>query len=288
MDVEIEKRKQTSNSRRTFWPYLYIGITLALTWSFTGFIFNNPENRLEMFVLAMLIPAPVALVISALQHRSLKHLVSPVVGRFRALIYLFSLLYPLVFIGVCGLTAWITQLARFHSERLSSLTDLPGPGEILIGLILIFGEEYGWRGYLLPELARQRGQLAATIVVGIVWAMFHAPLMYGLAKFMQIGNPILLCGVQAMAVFVLSFPFAYTFLKTGSIIPPIIFHLTWNIYNPIVLGSLYHGDPGIFDGNLLVINGETVMGILLGSLFVFWFVRNRSRITRQAEIAILS
>jgi len=271
-------------TRRTSWPYLYIAITLGLTWSYTAYLLGDPANRLDMFVFAMLIPGLVAIILCALQYRSVKRLVEPIVGRFQLPIYLFSVWYPLAFIGACGLISWLSQLARLDGERLGTLASLPGPIELTIGLVLLFGEEYGWRGYLLPELRRQHGLMAAVMTTGIVWALFHAPMVYALAAFSGTGNPILVCGVQMAAVFTFSFPFAYIFLMTGSIIPPIIFHLVWNIYNPIVLGSIYRNESGIINGNILLINGEAVMGVLLGLVFVLWFVRNRSGIAKQIEM----
>lgn len=38
-----------------------------------------------------------------------------------------------------------------------------------------FGEEYGWRGFLLPRLAQRLGYFKASIVVGVIWGVWHAP-----------------------------------------------------------------------------------------------------------------
>ncbi len=40
---------------------------------------------------------------------------------------------------------------------------------------LINGEELGWRGYALPRLQAQRSALAASLILGAIWAMFHLP-----------------------------------------------------------------------------------------------------------------
>ena len=44
---------------------------------------------------------------------------------------------------------------------------------IFVGL----GEEPGWRGFALPALYRYRSPLAASLLLGAVWAVWHAPLM---------------------------------------------------------------------------------------------------------------
>ena len=37
-------------------------------------------------------------------------------------------------------------------------------------------EEVGWRGFALPRLQKNHSALAATLVVGVLWGMWHVPL----------------------------------------------------------------------------------------------------------------
>lgn len=54
---------------------------------------------------------------------------------------------------------------------------LPWHPELLallpIFLVTSFGEEIGWRGYALPVLQERMSPLAAALVLGVVWGMFH-------------------------------------------------------------------------------------------------------------------
>jgi uncharacterized protein len=51
---------------------------------------------------------------------------------------------------------------------------------IWVAVYLVFsgplGEEPGWRGFALPIMLRQQGALAASIVLGLLWALWHLPL----------------------------------------------------------------------------------------------------------------
>lgn len=50
------------------------------------------------------------------------------------------------------------------------------PPMIMAQMVLFFGEEFGWRGYLIPQLEKLMPTPAAVIVGGAVWGVWHAPL----------------------------------------------------------------------------------------------------------------
>ena len=46
-----------------------------------------------------------------------------------------------------------------------------------LGLIISFGEEYGWRGFLQTELIRL-GRIRGVLLLGIIWGIWHWPLIW--------------------------------------------------------------------------------------------------------------
>jgi membrane protease YdiL (CAAX protease family) len=52
------------------------------------------------------------------------------------------------------------------------------PVAIFWPILASLGEEFGWRGFLLPRLQARWGALAAAFVIGIIWGVWHLPADY--------------------------------------------------------------------------------------------------------------
>ena len=63
------------------------------------------------------------------------------------------------------------QAAPSHLMYLLTAPIMPAA----VAFVGAFGEEYGWRGYLLPSLAQRFGFFKASLIVGVVWGFWHAP-----------------------------------------------------------------------------------------------------------------
>lgn len=90
-------------------------------------------------------------------------------------------------------------------------TVIVGP---LLGILIAFGEEYGWRGYLQGELVKL-GRVKGVLLVGVVWGIWHAPAIAMGHNYP--GHP--LQGPIAFLIFnlFLSIFLGYLVLKTGSV-----------------------------------------------------------------------
>lgn len=47
----------------------------------------------------------------------------------------------------------------------------------LLGLIITFGEEYGWRGFLQTDLTRL-GRIRGVFILGVIWGIWHWPVIW--------------------------------------------------------------------------------------------------------------
>ena len=90
-------------------------------------------------------------------------------------------------------------------------------------------EELGWRGFLVPTLARTMSFERTALVSGAIWAAWHVPLIV-FADY-NAGTPTWY-GVLCFAVMVvsLSFAFAWLRLRSGSVWPAAILHATHNLF----------------------------------------------------------
>lgn len=124
-----------------------------------------------------------------------------------------------------------TLPAGFTTDKLAqvqliSSTALAFTLGIVFNMLFTFGEEFGWRGYLLPRLA-PLGSLRAAILVGLVWGFWHAPVIV-LDSYNYPGHPWL--GVLMMMLFcvLLSVIFAWLRFRSGSVWPSTLAHAAYN------------------------------------------------------------
>lgn len=96
-------------------------------------------------------------------------------------------------------------------------------------------EEFGWRGMLVHNL-QKHNPLLISLGVGLVWAVWHMPLFFlgGVGQYQALYLPFLI------SIIAYSLVLTPLYLKSGSIIPCILFHALANGFGE--LGFRYGSD----------------------------------------------
>jgi uncharacterized protein len=117
------------------------------------------------------------------------------------------------------------------------------------------GEEFGWRSYAQPALSAKMGWRTASLIIGIVWGLWHLPWFFT-AGTAQSHMPFITFMLNIIAGSVL---FSWLFMQSkGSVIPVLIAHTSLNAFAGIlsIIPSAETGRPyALVTGILVVIAG---------------------------------
>lgn len=119
----------------------------------------------------------------------------------------FAFLSPVVLFVLAALVVWLLSGGEWPNlQRLTEINYLPnlGLGALILWLATFgFGEEIGWRGYALPRLQKGRSALSATLLLGVMWVVWHLPAFFYLDTYVNLGLvvfPMFALGVLAGAI----------------------------------------------------------------------------------------
>ena len=174
----------TSPSRTTTaaFPLKYFVLAFAFTWFFWGLqllVVRGVIHALPgLQVIGTLGPMVAAVTLTAQESGpvGVRSLLGRVV-RWRVA----PIWYGVAFLGPLALTLAAIGLHVALGGQPPSLGTLIG---VLPKLLIVFvymmifvalGEEVGWRGYALPALQARHGALLASVILGVMWALWHLP-----------------------------------------------------------------------------------------------------------------
>lgn len=132
--------------------------------------------------------------------------------------FLISLVGIPVLASLAVITVLNLDFSKFH---LRSTQLLP---QIIIITLIAFGEEYGWRGFLLPRLMKDFSVLKSSLIVGIIWGTWHFP-----AYLMGVGVPSDMSFlVFALWVILGSLFIGWLYYYSKSVLTSILAHMSAN------------------------------------------------------------
>ncbi len=135
----------------------------------------------------------------------------------------------------------------------------------------VLGEEIGWRGFLVPELAKRHGFVATSLISGIIWALWHYPILL-LGPYHSQTPTWYYLPLFTVTVVAINFLWTWMRLKSGSIWPCVILHASHNTFFQRFFDPLT-----VYNGKTPYIAGEfgaslTVVSVLIA--MYFWRRRN--------------
>jgi membrane protease YdiL (CAAX protease family) len=105
------------------------------------------------------------------------------------------------------------------------------PTFVMILLFNALPEEYGWRGYALGPMLKRSNALAASLILGLLWGLWHLPLHF-IEGTVQAAIPMYEFVPQQMVLAVL---YTWLFKNTGGVVSvAILFHSVGNIMGAAV------------------------------------------------------
>ncbi len=130
-----------------------------------------------------------------------------------------------------------------------------------------FGEELGWRGYILPRLAKKFGARNGLLIHAFIWWCWHLPVLMGMSlreyqmvenSFVNVTLVLLVSIIPSMLHAII---FAFIWSKTKSLAVVTVYHAAFDEVRDALENSVGFG--------LLVNNWQMIVIIIAGGLLLW-------------------
>lgn len=232
-------------SRRLVFPYLLFVLLFSSVFYFLIIRAKHLGAGGGLYVFGIMwCPALAAFITLKLNGRSLADLG----WKWPATKYaLMSWYIPLIYAAIAYAIVWLSGLGGFpnHDFVASLVTRMgsrlsPAAATILYVLLMgsfgmvrslssALGEEIGWRGLLVPELSKSLGFTATALISGIIWSLWHYPILI-FADYNAGTATWYALSCFTVMVIAISFVFAWLRLKSGSLWTGALLHASHNLY----------------------------------------------------------
>ncbi|MEN6611803.1 MAG: CPBP family intramembrane glutamic endopeptidase [Methanoregulaceae archaeon] len=130
-------------------------------------------------------------------------------------------------------SAWLSGIAPFYTENavvVFSFAFIPVfLYSLVFNLFAAAGEEFGWRGFLVPELGRFQGFTVLALLSGAIWTVWHFPMIF-FGTYHGTGSILSSLAVFVPSVMGAGVVLAWLRLMSGSVWPAVLFHGFWNYF----------------------------------------------------------
>src|SRR5215207_7866109 len=260
----------TDTSKATIFTVLVLFMALAIALSFKAGVLTSEGPVIALYMCTPALAALVMLLVITRDGSSREGWAGLGLHRFGLSVWWIA-------IGVVFLTSLAASAIVWATPLASFVVPEGGLGDPLLQFLIAvvfmtltfsLGEELGWRGYLLPQLLSV-GRTRALVLVGLIWAAWHMPLIFLTPLYHSGGNRLIVLPLFVATIVAGSFFFGYLRIWTGSVWPASIAHSSHNVAwgtlaaftvtsNPVVVNEYLVGDNGI-----LILVGTAIAAIWL-------------------------
>jgi len=134
------------------------------------------------------------------------------------------------------------------------------PTIIILTILAGIGEEFGWRGFALPRLQARHNALVSSLIVGLVWGIWHIPLFLtkGTVQYAWRMEAGLIAPILGYTLFCIAWSVQYTWVFN-------------NTKGSVLLAAVVHGAGNAWIGEYIdVYRGH--FGGVVAFMVVSWIV----------------
>lgn len=223
----------------------FLVLTFGLSTIFYVKIITGGEGIAAWTLPLMLCPATSAILTKLIFDRNLKGLGwKPGRAKWLGLAYVLPILYGAVIYGF----TWLIGQGGFTTEAFAegasqlgmanaSVVQIVAVSSLFLGTIGFlryslpgaFGEELGWRGFLFPELQRLTSFTTASLIGGLVWVLWHLPLIL-FSDYNSATPRTFVVVMFFISIIARSFLHNWFRARSGSMWPNVFLHASHNIF----------------------------------------------------------
>ena len=279
---------KTSSEIKEVWKTITLFLILLTALSSVAYYAILTLNPTSVYVGALMISPAIAAFITL---KIRKRPISSLPWSLKELKYLkLSYITPILYVSIAYVLIWLLGFGDLiNTERILQWSDelgIDSSNQTLVIVVMIFllltvgviknlgstlGEEIGWRGFLIFELRKVMSFKALAIVSGIIWAIWHFPiinLMYGRGE-----NLMVHLGAFTIMIIGVSVILAYYTFKSNSLWPAALYHSVHNIYIQKICTPLTISN----DTTTFWIDEYGFMIPIITTIFAFYFWRKAAK-----------
>jgi len=236
---------------------VFLLLAFGISWGIDSFIIMQKVQPGPIIILAMWGPGLAAMITSFWFNKTVK----PLGFVLKKPSYLLAgYLLPLLYAVPVYLAIWLFGFAGFNKGFNCSYLAFFTLGQ-LQQLFAATGGEIGWRGFLYPQLSKKFGRFNAALLTGIIWAVWHYPLII----FKHHEGPPLWYVLSCFSLMIISMSFLMAWLrdKSGNIWPAVLLYASHNFYVLVFLDNLTN--PSLYRSYMY---GETGIGLAISTFVI--------------------